>query len=229
VAGVTPPFIPLRLPCFPLSFRLIPPKAPHHIPPDSPQGGLSFPCGLLYACGMYPALEHRSHAIVLLLGPAALYQAGLHHWLARQACAQGVHVIDCGNHFNAYLLARLIRRQTHLLEAALARVQVARTFTCYQAVSQLAETPPQDAPGLIMGLLASFYDENISLPEGLRLLEIVQGHLHRLSQQAPLIVQAAHPPANAAARAVYPEYLAENASLVLHPAAAPSVHQPNLF
>ena len=60
--------------------------------------------------------------------------------LAAQLAAHGpLRVLDGGNQFNVYPVARAIRRQTPDLNAALQRIVLSRAFTCYQMVVMLDE------------------------------------------------------------------------------------------
>ena len=80
------------------------------------------------------------------------------------------------------------------LKQALARISLARAFTCYQMLTLLSETPaiPQQ-PTLALDLLATFYDESVRADEALRLLESCLADLRRLSTQAPVVVSARPP------------------------------------
>jgi len=118
-------------------------------------------------------------------------------WLRRQAANQitarlamrgAVRVLDGGNRFDAYGLARALREKTHHLKTALQRVQVARAFTCYQMVTLLCETPASTTPTLVLELLTTFYDESLPLDERTRLLRESLVQLQRLRQRAPVVV-----------------------------------------
>jgi hypothetical protein len=106
-----------------------------------------------------------------------------------QLALQGpVRVLDGGNRFDAYPLARLIRRHTSELEETLQRIQVARAFTCYQMLALLAQTAEAPVPTLVLDLLATFLDENVALLERRYLLRQVVDHLVRLRGQAPIAI-----------------------------------------
>lgn len=126
--------------------------------------------------------------IWLITGPSLATQLLLDLG-ARLACDGPVRFLDGGNRFNAYLYNRLAaRRQHHDLTALLHRTRIARAFTCYQVLTLLAETPASPAPTLVLDLLSTFYDENVPLPEALRLLDACLVHLRRLSTLAPVAV-----------------------------------------
>jgi hypothetical protein len=115
--------------------------------------------------------------------------------LAARLALRGVlRVLDGGNSFNAYTVARNLGRLVggggDALESALKRIHVARAFTCYQMLTLLSETTAAPYPTLVLDLLATFYDENVQLYESQRLLEECTQHLLRLSRLAPVVVSA---------------------------------------
>ncbi|MFQ5421931.1 MAG: hypothetical protein ACE5EY_16410 [Anaerolineae bacterium] len=107
--------------------------------------------------------------------------------IVQLALLHPVQVIVGGNRFDAHQLARIIRRHTVQLDQTLARIQQARPFTCYQALKLLEDTKPT-TPLVAIDLLITFYDENISDSESIRLVNIAITHLRRLGQQSPVLV-----------------------------------------
>ena len=105
-----------------------------------------------------------------------------------------VRVIDGGNRFDPYHVARAIRRRTHRLDEIFDRVTIARAFTCYQVVTLLEHTPATNRPHLVCDLTATFYDEAVSYNESYRLLRIAAGELRRLSRRAPVVVTSSPAP-----------------------------------
>jgi hypothetical protein len=80
------------------------------------------------------------------------------------------------------------------LKQALARIYLARAFTCYQMLTLLNETPAiPHQPTLALDLLATFYDESVRAADALHLLESCLADLRRLSAQAPVVVSARPP------------------------------------
>lgn len=112
---------------------------------------------------------------------------------ARLAQTGRVRLLDAGNCFDGYGLARQLRQQTSYWQQALERVSVARAFTCYQVETLLSESASDSAPVLVLNLLDTFYDENVKLDERLRLLEVSLGELRRLCRAASVAVSA-NPP-----------------------------------
>jgi hypothetical protein len=107
--------------------------------------------------------------------------------IVRLALLHPVRVIIGGNRFDAHQLARIVRRHTTRVDETLVRIQQARPFTCFQALTLLAETPPT-MPLVALDILTTFYDENISDSESIRLVNIAIAHLRRLSKAAPVLV-----------------------------------------
>jgi hypothetical protein len=106
--------------------------------------------------------------------------------IARLALRAPLRVLDAGNCFPAYPVAREVRRQSANLDAALERIQVARAFTCYQTLALLEETPSDATPVLILSLLSTFYDESARLAERKRLLIRCTQEIRRLCRHAPI-------------------------------------------
>jgi hypothetical protein len=137
--------------------------------------------------------EPSPGSIWLVLAQHAARQPML-NLTARLAQRGIVRVLDGGNCFNAYIVARNLGRWAGEagkdLDKALKRISVARAFTCYQVLTLLSETPVAPYPTLVLDLLSTFYDENVKLYESQRLLECCVGQLLRLSSLAPVVVSA---------------------------------------
>ena len=112
---------------------------------------------------------------------------------ARLAVRGPLRVLDGGNQFNAYPVARAIRRYTPDLANILQDIRLARAFTCYQMAALIADSPAGAVPTLVFDLLATFYDENISLFDSRRLLSTCLAKLQRMGQTGPVIVGAQPP------------------------------------
>lgn len=110
--------------------------------------------------------------------------------LATLALRGSVLVIDGGNCFDGYALARTLRRQTPQVETILKRVLLSRVFTCYQMVALLAELPIDGTPVIILDMLATFLDENVSFTKRLHLLESSLSLLRQISLGAPVAIWA---------------------------------------
>jgi hypothetical protein len=138
---------------------------------------------------------------VLVLAAAHAAGASMLELAARLAQRGPLCVLDGGNRFNAYIVARRLRRLYAAGSAAgqmdlpqvLGRIRVARAFTCYQMTAMLEQAPESASPVLVVDFLNTFYDESVPLAERRRLLEICLGHLERLSQPAAVVVSLRPP------------------------------------
>ena len=112
--------------------------------------------------------------------------------IARLACRGALRLLDGGNRFDVYrcnlAVGHALGGQTAALPSVLERIHLSRAFTCYQLVALMKETPTQQVPTLVLDLLATFYDENVSTTESLRLLRICLAHLQRLNRLAPVAI-----------------------------------------
>ena len=138
--------------------------------------------------------DSNGRKIALLIGERAERETLL-DFTAVLALRGPVCILDAGNRFDPYRVARAIRRQTVQLDQALGRIYVARAFTCYQVITLLQNTPASPMPHLLFDLLATFSDQAVSYAESTRLLQIVVGELLRLRRHAPVIVSAKPVPA----------------------------------
>jgi hypothetical protein len=109
--------------------------------------------------------------------------------VARLSLNSPVRLIDCGNRANAFPIAKVIRTLTTNINTALENIQISRAFTCYQVSSMLHQEPnAQGLPILVVDLLSTFLDEDVSLIESRRLLAQSIIDLHRLSQTSPALI-----------------------------------------
>ena len=152
-----------------------------------------------------------TNRLLVLVAPHAA-SALMLELAARLAVTGKLRVLDGGNRFNVYPVARAVRSRTAELQAALACIQLARAFTCYQMAVMLAEAPCDGVPTLVIDLLSTFYDENVLLAETRRLLDASVYHLHRMSARAPVVVSANLPAPICSERGVLLETLQDAAS-----------------
>ncbi len=134
-------------------------------------------------------IEPMTGRWILLVGARSL-NTSLLTAIARLGERTPVRVLDGGNRFNAYTVARAARGRPETLE----RITVSRAFTCYQAHSLLESTPANPFPFIVLDLLNTFYDESVQAGERKRLLKICISHLERLEVTSGGVVSI-HPPA----------------------------------
>ncbi|HLC33392.1 MAG TPA: hypothetical protein VJJ70_00150 [Anaerolineales bacterium] len=150
--------------------------------------------------------------------------------IARLAAQRGpVWVVDGGNCFDALWVARFLASSTpggpapHL---ALARIHVSRAFTCHQLTERLLTLPASASPLVILGLLDTFYDENVPYEETRRLLNCIWPVVRDRSRAAPVLVTLAAPrETEAAGRRAFFETFLRLADHTLGP--APEAQRPS--
>ena len=169
-----------------------------------------------------------SNRLLVLTAPHAANTLML-ELAARLSTAGELRVLDGGNRFNVYPVARAARRYTADLTGALARIRLSRAFTCYQMVELLADTPADGLPTLVIDLLATFYDDNVQLAESQRLLSSCIPHLQRLSQFAPVVVSAKPPAPLCAQKSVLADALQAAAGGSWKLEALPAPKMPTLW
>jgi hypothetical protein len=157
--------------------------------------------------GIWPNFIWPNAGLVIARQPGrGLRRQASSEWIARLALAGPLHVLDGGNVFDAYRVARLVRLQTDELEAVLGQVIVRRAFTCYQMAALLADTTncrgelrsperrsPDPHPVVVLELLATFADENVPPRERERLFEQCLADLKRLSRRSFTLVSLTCP------------------------------------
>jgi hypothetical protein len=186
--------------------------------------------------GILPA-PHSGQAQMIVAPHAA---RGMMLELAAQLALRGlVRVLDGGNHFNAYLVSRSLRRNTAELEAALGRITLARAFTCYQMeamLDQAARNPFVPSSGnlaapavLVLDFLSTFCDENVAMFERRRLLVQSKRWFQLLAGRGPLVVSLSPVRADKTEPAELLESLLESAGQVLRLESPAQVTSPRLF
>ncbi len=116
----------------------------------------------------------------------------------RAARGERLALVIGDNHFDAYRLARLAR--THGFDPAvlLSCLELSRPFTCHQLhhrIASLAATRPYPYRALyVLGLLETFYDEDIRAYDAQRLAQKTLAHLKTIAAYGlPVLVTIALP------------------------------------
>ena len=148
--------------------------------------------------------------------------------MAELALRGPLTVLDGGNRFPAYHLIRLICNRSPDPSIALQHTFVRRAFTCYQMLALLEGTPALPQPYILLDLLATFYDEQIPIPEVRRLLDGCLHEVERLCLTSLVLVTTTPPPT--AERAFLVEQLCARAGqLFTVDVSALPLLQPALF
>lgn len=97
-----------------------------------------------------------------------------------------VNLIDGGNLFDGYRLARMIRKQTPYVHQVLDNINLSRPFTCYQMTALLRELPANGTPLVVFDLLSTFLDESVPFSQRSRLLNNSLSDLQRINVKSPV-------------------------------------------
>jgi hypothetical protein len=104
-----------------------------------------------------------------------------------------VTILDGGNRYQPYQVAKLLRRKTANISTAANRLFSQRAFTCYEMNTLLGSTPSLLQPYVILDLLNTFYDDHVPCREARRLLDICLNQIQRLVLSGPVVVTLAPP------------------------------------
>jgi hypothetical protein len=165
----------------------------------------------------FPPIDFPSVQLPERLAVIIAPQAGHSFMLdlaARLALHGPLRVLDGGNQFNAYPVARAIRHHTADLTRILQGIHMARAFTCYQMSSLIADAADEHTPTLVLDLLATFYDEDVTLAESRRLLSTCLVRLKHLAHVAPVVVGVKPPGEICQERAILVDLVRRSAAQV---------------
>lgn len=136
----------------------------------------------------------------MLFGPTPeLHPLVLQSLFLRARHNERLGLIIADNHLNEYALARLARVHGFNPASLLARIDFSRPFTCHQLHHCIIDLVPAKTPRwralYILGLLDTFYDEDIHLPIVSRLLGDILVRLRFFASQGlPVLITLAPPP-----------------------------------
>ena len=145
--------------------------------------------------GLDPAMLNatQSPRLSLFWGPGAPTRTLLAMYTLLASRGESPVLLDGGNRFDGYFVARLARHLSPQPHTALKRMRLSRAFTCFQLAELVAACPAAPAPLFVLDLLNTFYDESVPIREVERLLANVIAHLKRLAAVGPVIVGAQEP------------------------------------
>lgn len=101
-----------------------------------------------------------------------------------------LRIILGGNRYTLDYLPILLGRRVIDIYTILHQIKVSRAETCYQMLDALKRTPADEAPLIVMELLSSFYDQNLSSEEVAGVLQSCVVALIHLSKTTPIIITA---------------------------------------
>jgi hypothetical protein len=132
----------------------------------------------------------QTKGIHLFIAPRAFLKQSIPGLIAQMAVTTPLKILDGSNTINVHQLARQIRLRTGELFQALDRVHLSRAFTCYQMATMLCEAAACAYPIVILELLATFYDESVSIIERTRLLNQSLLEIEQMSRSSPVLITA---------------------------------------
>lgn len=153
-----------------------------------------------YLVALDPAKIPIPSKIVLLCGPAAaLHPLVLQSLLLRAFRHEQLGVIVGDNRFDAYLFARFAKARGLDPSALLPQIQFSRPFTCHQlhhCILDLAGKGVSPWHALyVLGLLETFWDEDIRYRDATRLLNEILVRLRHIALQGlSVLVTVSLPP-----------------------------------
>ena len=139
--------------------------------------------------------------LVLLYGDHAVLAYSLRAVASLLASGQHVVFIDSANVFNPFLIAEVATRLNRPPEELLNRIHVSRTFTVHQLealiTERLSDALKTYASRVLVasGFLDNLYDEDVELPEALRVFRKVTAHLRALADSGALVLVVCSTPA----------------------------------
>lgn len=148
--------------------------------------------GRLYSVGMdiLPVLK-TGKLIVIYTSDAARTESMV--LIAELSLRGAVTIMDGGNRYRPYQVAKLLRTKTVDISTAANRLFSRRAFTCYEMNTLLSSTPSLNQPYLILDLLNTFYDDHVPAYEADRLLKSCLAQIQRLGLSGPVVVTLAPP------------------------------------
>lgn len=134
----------------------------------------------------YPILSENQ--LLLINAPRKYLHTLMPQLIARMAVSGELFIIDAGNSFRPYTVAREIRRQSDEIYSKLENIKLSRVFTCYQVLTRLETLETLHMPLLVLDLLDMFYDEHTGSKERERLLFKSMDCLKYASLKTPVAV-----------------------------------------
>jgi len=135
----------------------------------------------------------RNKGLFLLYGHISVLH--LSHWLLLKPLVRGEEVIilEGGNSFNPYLIAKGARALGQDPRSFLKRIKISRAFTCHQMLALVRKVREMGEElrsriVLVSGLLTTFYDENVPRQEADQLFRETLANLEALVQEGMTVL-----------------------------------------
>ena len=134
-----------------------------------------------------PSNITRSRGLALLL-TVDKARSNLTEFIAAQIITGPLFVISGSEWLPAFELTRILRSQTLEVKETLNHLHTVRASTCFRLFDSLANIPSNGEPILLLDVLHTFYDEDISLRVRLFKLRECCRQLKRLALYRPVIL-----------------------------------------
>ncbi len=138
-----------------------------------------------------PSRPSPTHGGFLLIVASLPTLETIFELIAQLSLKGPLNVLDGGNSFQGYRLARILRRQVVDVSVPLQRVWLSRAFTCYQlsaAIQAMNAADSRPHPLFVLDYLLSFYDQGVPITNRRRLLDGCLRQLQALSGRGPVVV-----------------------------------------
>jgi hypothetical protein len=163
--------------------------------------------------------------ILVLVGPTVeLHPLVLQSLFLRAQRGEHLGVIVADNHLDTYTLARFARAHDFNPATLLAQIEFSRPFTCHQlhhcVIDLVTDRLTQWRALYVLGLLDTFYDEDIRLPMATRLLQDILVQLRRIATQGVPVLVTISPPPRETTRADFVHRVMHSADALARPQCA---------
>ncbi len=132
----------------------------------------------------------HNEQIYLFQGRDRVLSTSMHEFIARFARSGPVYVVVGANRISFDQLPRSLGEDIGRAYEIMDRIWVSRAETCYQAKDVLSALDTKGAPLVILDLLESFYEEDLSISEVTMTLRLCIRRIHQLSDQSPVVISA---------------------------------------
>lgn len=129
-------------------------------------------------------------SVYLFQGEGDVLYIAMQEMIDRFALKAPVQVVVGGNRIDFEHLPLIAGEQIGNIYEILDRIWVSRAETCYQMLDVLQALKPSAAPLVITDMLASFYEDDLTMQEITMLLQNCLAQVQRISELAPVLIGA---------------------------------------
>jgi hypothetical protein len=132
--------------------------------------------------------------VYLFQGEREVLRAAMQEFIDRLGMRGVVQVVVGGNRISFGHLPLILGDQIGSVYEVMDRILVSRAETCYQMQDVLTALEPSPVPIVVIDMLESFYEEDLTPKEVASLLQKCIKHIHNLSEAAPVLISASGDP-----------------------------------